>query len=128
MGPVTDDEPDHNPGYHPGLYKEWGMYPVRIVADDPLFAGLGPVIRVPEYHMDEVKVLAPELVLLASSARCRVQAYRHRDKPLYGTQFHPEKTEEAYPDGKRVLENFFGIAREYWVAQETPVAAITTSV
>ncbi|OPZ86469.1 MAG: Aminodeoxychorismate/anthranilate synthase component 2 [bacterium ADurb.Bin429] len=111
MGPLREGEADHNPDYHPGLYKEWGVYPVRMVTPDPLFDGLGEVIHVPEYHMDEVKELPADFILLASSARCRVQAYRHRDKPLYGTQFHPEKLVEGYPDGKRVLENFFAIAR-----------------
>ncbi|HOF86658.1 MAG TPA: gamma-glutamyl-gamma-aminobutyrate hydrolase family protein [Armatimonadota bacterium] len=111
MGPLREDDADHNPDKWPGYYKEWGMYPVRVLAPDPLFDGLGEVIRVPEYHMDEVTALPDDFILLASSARCRVQAYRHRDKPLYGTQFHPEKLVEGYPDGKRVLDNFFAIAR-----------------
>lgn len=114
MGPAREDEPDLSPGYHAGLYKEWGIFPVRVVRPDPLFEGLGDVIRVQEYHVDEVKNLGPDLVLLASSARCRVQAFKHRGKPIYGTQFHPEQSPESYPDGRRVLTNFFGIARQLW--------------
>ena len=95
------------------MSKEWGVYPVRIVRADPLFDELGEVIRVQEYHMDEVKTLGPELLLLASSARCQVQAFKHCTKPIYGTQFHPEQSPESYPDGKQVLKNFFRIAREY---------------
>jgi len=110
IGPLGADEPDPS-GYHPGMSKEWGMYPVRIVVADPLFDNLGEVIRVQEYHMDEVKVLAPELQLLASSARCHVQAFKHRTRMIYGTQFHPEQANEVYPDGKQVLLNFFRIAR-----------------
>ncbi len=112
IGPVGDDEPDAS-NYHPGMFKEWGIYPVRLVQPDPLFDGLGPVIRVQEYHMDEVKELGPELQLLASSARCRVQAFKHRSRPIYGTQFHPERSPEAYPDGTQILKNFFCVAKAY---------------
>jgi GMP synthase (glutamine-hydrolysing) len=111
IGTLREDDPDHSGTYHAGLFKEWGVYPVRVLRPDPLFAGLGGTIRVLEAHMDEVKDLAPDLVLLASSERCRVQAFRHRTKPIYGTQFHPEMSPEAFPDGRKVLENFFRIAR-----------------
>lgn len=110
---VHEEEPDLSPGYHAGWYKEWGVYPVRIVERDPLFDGLGDTIRVQEYHMDEVKELGSDLRLLASSRDCRVQALVHRAKPVYGTQFHPECASEQYPDGFQVLRNFFRIAREH---------------
>ena len=99
--------------YHPGYFKEWGVYPVRIVKADPLFRGLGKLIRVQEYHYWEVKRLGPELQLLASSQHCQVQAFRHRTKPIYGTQFHPEAFSEAYRDGATVLQNFFAVARTH---------------
>ncbi len=111
MGPLRDEEPDLAPGYHPGKYKETGVFPVRIVKRDPLFEGLGDIIRVFEGHALEVKELGPEVELLASSTRCRVQAFKHREKPIYGTQFHPEQSPDAYPDGRKVLSNFFAIAR-----------------
>ena len=34
-------------------------------------------------------------------------------KPIYGTQFHSEMSPEAFPDGRKVLQNFFRIARDY---------------
>lgn len=113
LGPIRrlrPDEPDPC-GYHPGQFKEWGVYPVRVLKADPLLAGLGKVIRVQEYHYWEVKRLGRDLVLLASSRNCRVQAFRHRDQAIYGTQFHPEQASENYPDGTRILENFFRLAR-----------------
>ncbi len=113
MGKVKSREADHNPGYHAGLYKEWGVYPITVVRSDPIFNGLGKTLRMQEYHMDEVKRLGRDLVLLASSARCRVQVFKHRAKPIYGTQFHPEQSPESSPDGRKLLENFFRIAREY---------------
>lgn len=104
-------------GYHPGSFNEWGVYPVRILCPDPLFRRMGRVIRVPEYHYGEVNSLPKDLVLLASSRNCRVQAFRHRLKPLYGTQFHPEKKVEAYPDGSRILRNFFRLTKSWKKSQ-----------
>jgi len=101
------DDPDHNPRYHPGEYKEWGVYPVKVLRKDPLFAGLGKVIRVQQFHRSEIKKLSRDLIVLADSPACRVQAYRHKSKPFYGVQFHPEEAMEGYPDGFKVLRNFF---------------------
>jgi GMP synthase-like glutamine amidotransferase len=113
MRALREDDADHNPGYHPGQFKEWGVYPVRIIKQDPLFNGFEKTVRVQEFHMDEVKELSPELELLASSDDCRVQAFKHRKKPIYGTQFHPESASANYPDGFRILKNFFDIAMNF---------------
>ena len=106
------NEPDLS-AYHSGFFKEWGVYPVRVVRADPLFKGCGKRLRVPEYHYHEIKRLARDLVLLASTDNCRVQAFRHCRKPIYGTQFHPEEANKNYPDGFRILKNFFQIARAW---------------
>lgn len=113
MRPLGDKDADHNPKYHPGEFKEWGMYPVRVVRRDPLFRGLGAAIRVQQFHRSEVKTLAAMLTVLASTDDCPVQAFVHRRKPLYGVQFHPEEATEGYPDGFVILQNFFRIARAW---------------
>jgi len=116
IGPLRqlkDKEPDLNQWYCPGQLKEWGIYPVHIVKRDPIFEGLEDTIRVQEYHSWEVKELGSDLILLASSENCKVQAYVHSKKPIYGTQFHPEQSSDNYPDGFKILENFFNIARKY---------------
>jgi GMP synthase-like glutamine amidotransferase len=116
IGPLRqlkDNEPDLNQWYCPGQLKEWGIYPVHIVKRDPIFEGLGDTIKVQEYHSWEVKELGSDLMLLASSENCKVQAYVHSNKPIYGTQFHPEQSSDNYPDGFKLLENFFNIARKY---------------
>jgi GMP synthase (glutamine-hydrolysing) len=111
MRRLRPDDSDANAKYHPGEFKEWGMYPVRIVKRDALFSGCGAVVRVQQFHRSEVKELGRDLVLLASSADCRVQAFVHCRKPLYGVQFHPEEATDEYPDGRRILQNFFRVAR-----------------
>ncbi len=112
MRELRDDEADLNPDYHPGLFKESGVWPVRIIAEDPLFEGLPELIRVRQSHRSEVKQLPASFRLLASSADCEIQAIVHEEMPLYGTQFHPESRLENYPDGHAIVSNFFGIARE----------------
>ena len=107
MRQTRTHEPDHNPKYHPGQFKEWGVYPVTVLQKDPLFRGLGRIIKVQQFHRSEIKQVSSNLIVLASSPACRVQAYRHKIRPFYGVQFHPEEASEAYPDGFRILKNFF---------------------
>lgn len=107
MHQIHGDEADHNPKYHPGEYKEWGVYPVTVLGKDPLFDGLGKVIRVQQFHRSEIKKVGRDVIPLASTPSCKVQAFRHRVRPFYGVQFHPEEASEGYPDGFKVLRNFF---------------------
>ena len=111
MGQLGPDEPDPCPDYHPGWRKEWGVYPVRVVKRDPIFEGLGDVLHMREAHRCEVKQMPAGFRLLASTDACRIQAMVQDDRPVYGVQFHPEAANDDYPDGRRLLENFFSIAR-----------------
>lgn len=111
MRRLREGEADMYPDYHAGWYKEKGMQPVRVLArEDPLFAGLPETVMMLESHYCEVKELPPEFLLLATNDNCRVQAMRHRERPVYGVQFHPEQATDEYPDGRRLLENFFRLA------------------
>jgi len=110
MRKLRPGEPDLYPAYHPGYFKETGFHHIRTVQDDPLFRGFEETLFCLESHYCEVKTLPREFTVLASTDECRVQAYRHRNKPLYGVQFHPEGYTDAYPDGKTLLENFFRLA------------------
>ena len=110
MRKLKPGEKDANPKYAPGYYKEWDFMPVRIVKRDPLFDGLPDEIVVPQRHYAECKQLPPEFDLLASSDECKVQIIKHRDRPVYGTQFHPEIYDNEHPHGKILLRNFFRLA------------------
>ena len=110
MRKLRPGEPDLQPGYHPGHFKETGFHHIRIVEGDPLFRGLKGTFMCLESHYCEVKTLPKGFLVLASTDECEVQAYRHPERPLYGVQFHPEGWIDAYQDGKTVLENFFRIA------------------
>lgn len=65
-------------------------------SDDALFAGLAKdgELRMIENHKDSITRLPPEATLLATSAACRVQAFRV-GTAAWGVQFHPEATATA---------------------------------
>jgi GMP synthase-like glutamine amidotransferase len=95
------------PGYDlSGHFVAEGFYPIRRVADDPIFDGLPEVMHLRCSHYCEVKSLPPGFRLLASSAHCRIEMMRHGERPIYGTQFHPEAFAAPWFDGQRLLANF----------------------
>ncbi len=57
---------------------------------DPLLAGLGENFYAFLWHGDQITSLPPGATLLASSEKCRVQAYRLDDLPVWGVQFNPQ--------------------------------------
>lgn len=111
MRRLRPGEPVNNPDYHPEYLMERGFYPLQVQEPDPLFADCGNPPMVYESHYCEVKKVPPDFRLLASTAECRIQAMRHRDRLLYSLQFHPEDYTDAFPDGKSILSQFFSMAR-----------------
>ena len=76
-----------------------------------------------EAHYCEVKAPPSDFLVLASTVACRVQAMRHRTRPLYGVQFHPEEYTKDLPAGMRLLENFFHCAEKlHNSTRSTPVS------
>jgi len=95
-----------------GLKKIIKPYPknpeeVFILNKDEIFHGLDNNINVYESHIEYVN---PEYLskfgfkLLANSKSCPVETIKHLDKPLYGVQFHIERSGET---GKKIVRNFF---------------------
>ena len=68
--------------------------------DDPFFAGVAPEFDATRYHsLAVVRDTVPEsLVITAETASGIVMAFRHRELPIYGVQYHPESvlTEGGY--------------------------------
>jgi GMP synthase-like glutamine amidotransferase len=112
MRPLRDGEPQIGmvTKDNAGWFIEQGFYPVRTARPDPLFDGLPDPFVVRESHVCEVKRLPPGFDLIATNENCRVQAMKHRERPLYATQFHPEGWQEEYPHGRQILLNFFRLA------------------
>ena len=80
---------------------------------DELFDGIPTPFRVNRYHslVSDPDALPDVLEPIAWSEDpqdgVEVQAMRHRDRPLWGVQFHPESLFSEH--GKRLLDNFLTI-------------------
>ncbi|PYO67710.1 MAG: anthranilate/aminodeoxychorismate synthase component II [Gemmatimonadetes bacterium] len=82
---------------------------------DELFEGIPSPVTGMRYHslVVEPASLPQDLVITAWSADrpkdAEIMAMKHRKYPIYGVQFHPESIGTEH--GKRLLENFLGVAR-----------------
>ena len=95
----------------PSKIPEFGKIELTLlIEDDAIFKGVARKSIVWESHNDEVTVLPKEFVLLAESKNCKIQAMRHKKKPFYGLQFHPEVEHTEY--GERIFKNFVTICRK----------------
>nr|WP_321358123.1 hypothetical protein [uncultured Draconibacterium sp.] len=68
---------------------ESGDSEVEIVKTDPLFNELPQKFIVRQMHNDSVS-LPNDFELLVTSTTCKNQLMKHKSKPLYTSQFHPE--------------------------------------
>lgn len=84
---------------------------IEVIDEDDILKGIGPKTVVWASHQDEVSKLPPEFIQLARSNICEYEAMRHRSKPLYGVQWHPEVSHTA--TGTRLLNNFLEVCRNY---------------
>ncbi len=91
-------------------YPEYGKTVVLIDDHDEIFAGLPNKIITWESHNDEIKKLGKELVALAHSKNCRYQAIKHKKRPIYGVQFHPEVQHTEF--GEEIFKNFLSLVRK----------------
>jgi GMP synthase (glutamine-hydrolysing) len=92
--------------------REYGRAEVEVIDPDELFAGFGPgeCVTVWASHGDHVEVPPPNYEVTARSENAPVAAFRHRTRPIYGVQFHPEV--HHTPRGSDIIANFlFAICR-----------------
>lgn len=88
---------------------EFGYTDLSARMHHPLLSGINEPFSCLELHRDEVKRLPEGFFLLAASSRCPVQIIAHSTRPIVGVQFHPELQTAKNPDGRKLLENFFGL-------------------
>lgn len=72
----------------------------------PLFQGVSNPFRATRYHSLIVREesLPPELQITAWTSEGEIMGLQHRERPLFGVQFHPESILSS--EGSRILRNF----------------------
>lgn len=88
----------------PAACKEYGIAQVTIDKPVGVLEGLGDKEQVWMSHGDTVIAPPPDFEALAHTDNCPVAAFRHKNKPLYGLQWHPEVIHTVH--GMQVLQNF----------------------
>lgn len=80
---------------------------VKKLRKHPLFNGIPATAILPESHEEYVIAIMNPLIPLMLSDSC-IEAIVHQDKPIYGTQFHFERSKEY---GNIILNNFLNIIK-----------------
>ena len=85
--------------------REYGRADCRVIDPaDALFQQVPETSPVWMSHGDQVQDAGADFLPVAATATCPLAAVRHRDRPVYGLQFHPEVSHTPY--GPLVLGNF----------------------
>jgi GMP synthase (glutamine-hydrolysing) len=79
-----------------------GNSTVKITSENPLCRG---IINVYQSHSFEISHLGRSLIHLASSESCKYEIIQHQNSKIFGTQFHPEMTE----DGLSLIDRFVSL-------------------
>jgi GMP synthase (glutamine-hydrolysing) len=88
----------------PAAAREFGRAELTVTDPNPLFRGHPTTSTVWMSHGDQVHTIAGDFVPMAATETCPVAAVKHRTRPVYGLQFHPEVSHT--PHGGTVLANF----------------------
>jgi len=92
----------------PSKIPEFGKIELTLLNEkDVLFMGVPKRSIVWESHNDEVTTLPDDFELLAESESCKIQAMKHKNRPFYGLQFHPEVEHTEF--GEHIFRNFVKI-------------------
>jgi len=84
--------------------REYGIAYITINKPVGILKGLRHKEKVWMSHGDTVLRVPQGFEVLAHTDSCPVAAYRHKEKPIYGLQWHPEVIHTE--NGIRVLKNF----------------------
>ncbi len=78
-------------------------------SDDSIFDGIPNPVVGGRYHSLAITRLPGELEVIAKTEGGIIMGVKHKQRPIFGLQFHPESV--LTPNGLRIIENFLGMAR-----------------
>ena len=88
----------------PAEKREYGITYVTVVRPIDVLEGLGPKEKVWMSHSDAVYRIPEDYEVLAYTENCPVAAFKHKSRPIYGLQWHPEVIHTE--NGMKMLRNF----------------------
>ncbi|HPJ31741.1 MAG TPA: gamma-glutamyl-gamma-aminobutyrate hydrolase family protein [Mesotoga prima] len=92
--------------------EERRWHEITFVKQDEIFDGFEDGLLVWENHSYAVASLPEEFEIFAKGNVTPIQMMKHKDKPIYGVQFHPETQGRflSNPPGWKLIMNFAKIA------------------
>ncbi|QDT37779.1 glutamine-hydrolyzing GMP synthase [Stratiformator vulcanicus] len=88
----------------PGKSREFGRTEATVTDSSDLFFGITDSFTAWMSHGDQVEGLSENFDPLAVTDTCPAAAVRHKERPIFGLQFHPEVTHTQF--GGQLLKNF----------------------
>ena len=88
----------------PAEKREYGITYATITRAVGVLQGLGPKEKVWMSHSDAVYRIPEDYEVLAYTENCPVAAFKHKNRPIYGLQWHPEVIHTV--NGMKMLRNF----------------------
>ena len=90
--------------------ESYAQINLNILKEEGIFENVGDSLKVWASHKDEVITLPEDFEILANSDKCAIEAMKHKNKEIYGIQFHPEV--QHTPRGGEIFENFYEICKK----------------
>ncbi len=88
----------------PAHSREFGRANMQIIEPNSLLKNVPAETSVWMSHGDQINDIGGDFIPLAKTPTCPFAAVRHKSKPFFGVQFHPEVTHT--PHGSEIFENF----------------------
>jgi len=84
--------------------KEYGLARLELCGEGALFEGISANSKVWMSHGDKIEQLPKDFLITAKTENSPFAAIQHKDRHIYGLQFHPEVMHTEH--GNQILHNF----------------------
>lgn len=91
----------------PSKIPEFGSVELTLIKKDTLLKKIPEKSIIWTSHNDEITEMPNDFINLAVSENCKFQIIKHKNKKIYGIQFHPEVEHTEY--GIQIFKNFIEI-------------------